>query len=100
MSESSINGISLQRRGGSGRSWAPPNRRDVPCLCRSRVATAGLSGILRSLGTLGFADWMMCIGNGTLGERHLAAIDIIKRQLKKDRVPAVPDEIGEKKKRP
>jgi hypothetical protein len=64
------------------------------------VATTGLSGILRSLVTLGFTGWMTCIGNGTLGERHLAASDIIKRRLKKDRVPEVPDEIGEKKKRP
>jgi len=30
----------------------------------------------------------------------MAAIDIIKRRLKEDRVPEVPDEIGEKKKRP
>ena len=30
----------------------------------------------------------------------MAAIDIIKRRLKEDRVPDVPDKIGEKKKRP
>lgn len=30
----------------------------------------------------------------------MAAIDIIRRRLKEDRVPDVPDEIGEKKKRP
>lgn len=30
----------------------------------------------------------------------MAAIDMIKRRLKEDRVPDVPDEIGEKKKRP
>src|SRR3989475_632952 len=29
-----------------------------------------------------------------------SAIDVIKRRLKEDRVPDVPDEIGEKKKRP
>jgi hypothetical protein len=29
----------------------------------------------------------------------VAAIDIIKMRLKEDRVPEVPDEIGEKKKR-
>ncbi len=33
-------------------------------------------------------------------ENAMAAIDIIKRRLKEDRVPDVPDEIGEKKKRP
>ena len=31
---------------------------------------------------------------------HRATIDLIKRRLKEDRVPEVPDEIGEKKKRP
>ena len=30
----------------------------------------------------------------------MAAIDIIKRRLKEDRIPDIPDEIGEKKKRP
>ena len=30
----------------------------------------------------------------------MAAIDIIKRRLKEDRVPDIPDEVGEKKKRP
>ncbi|MBI3303280.1 MAG: hypothetical protein HYZ72_14530 [Deltaproteobacteria bacterium] len=30
----------------------------------------------------------------------MAAIDIIRRRLKEDRAPDVPDEIGEKKKRP
>src|SRR6476660_7010582 len=30
----------------------------------------------------------------------MSAIDIIKRRLKEDRVPDVPDELGEKKKRP
>ena len=32
--------------------------------------------------------------------RTMGAIDIIKRRLKEDRVPDVPDELGEKKKRP
>lgn len=31
---------------------------------------------------------------------RMSAIDIIKRRLKEDRVPDIPDEIGEKKKRP
>ncbi len=30
----------------------------------------------------------------------MAAIDIIKRRLKEDRIPETPEEIGEKKKRP
>jgi hypothetical protein len=30
----------------------------------------------------------------------MSAIDIIKRRLKEERVPDVPDELGEKKKRP
>ena len=30
----------------------------------------------------------------------MAGIDIIKRRLKEDRVPDIPEEIGEKKKRP
>ena len=30
----------------------------------------------------------------------MAAIDVIKRRLKEDRVPDVPDDFGEKKKRP
>jgi ferredoxin len=30
----------------------------------------------------------------------MTAIDVIKRRLKEDRVPDVPDEMGEKKKRP
>jgi ferredoxin len=30
----------------------------------------------------------------------MTAIDVIKRRLKEDRVPDVPDKIGEKKKRP
>jgi Pyruvate/2-oxoacid:ferredoxin oxidoreductase delta subunit len=33
-------------------------------------------------------------------EVHVSAIDIIKRRLKEDRVPDVPDEITDKKKRP
>ena len=30
----------------------------------------------------------------------MGAIDVIKRRLKEDRVPDIPDEFGEKKKRP
>ena len=30
----------------------------------------------------------------------MAAIDVIKRRLKEDRVPDVPEDLGEKKKRP